>query len=300
MSRQPVKADALVCRYCGREIQQGTAAAALTMPAAAVIVQPTKAPPSRAGKIALGVVLVFGALFVLMIVIGLLTSPGARDTTSPTAAGESAVEPATLVREPEAQQVQASLLVAANERNDGQPSTKGWSGCSCDRTAAPLPVHAKHDRRADARQTRPEVARDIVPVIAECPHGRSGVRLDGHVLGAIAEFERERVRERVRAGLARARAHGQTLGRPRATRLSSDAPAGLTVRQAAALWGVSKSTAARRLAEDSCPLGQTCLDTRQVSPCVSAGVLNVWGALDNEPIVPPIPDAPLTDGRAAV
>ena len=99
------------------------------MPAAAVIVQPTKAPPSRAGKIALGVVLVFGALFVLMIVIGLLTSPGARDTTSPTAAGESAVEPATLVREPEAQQVQASLLVAAYERNDGRPSTKGWSGC---------------------------------------------------------------------------------------------------------------------------------------------------------------------------
>ena len=30
-----------------------------------------------------------------------------------------------------------------------------------------------------------------MPVIAECPHGRSGVRLGGHVLGAIAEFERE-------------------------------------------------------------------------------------------------------------
>ena len=47
-----VKADALVCRYCGREMQQGTAAAALTMPAAAPIVQPMKAPLSRAGKIA--------------------------------------------------------------------------------------------------------------------------------------------------------------------------------------------------------------------------------------------------------
>ena len=77
-----------------------------------------KAPPSRAGKIALGVVLVFGALFVLMMVIGLLTAPGARDTTSPTAARESAVEPATLGREPEAEKVQASLLVAAYERNE--------------------------------------------------------------------------------------------------------------------------------------------------------------------------------------
>jgi putative DNA-invertase from lambdoid prophage Rac len=80
-------------------------------------------------------------------------------------------------------------------------------------------------------------------------------RLQLHVLGAIAEFERERVRERVCAGLARARAHGQTLGRPRITRLSAEAPAGLTVRHAATLWGVSKSTAARRLASGQSPAG---------------------------------------------
>jgi putative DNA-invertase from lambdoid prophage Rac len=80
-------------------------------------------------------------------------------------------------------------------------------------------------------------------------------RLQLHVLGAIAEFERERVRERVRAGLARARAHGQRLGRPRVTRLSADAPAGLTIRAAAILWGVSKSTAARRLAGGLLPGG---------------------------------------------
>ena len=80
-------------------------------------------------------------------------------------------------------------------------------------------------------------------------------RLQLHVLGAIAEFERERVRERVREGLARAKAHGQRLGRPRGTRLSPDAPAGLTVRRAAALWGVSKSTAARRLVEGLFPDG---------------------------------------------
>ncbi len=36
-----------------------------------------------------------------------------------------------------------------------------------------------------------------------------------HILGAFAEFEREIIRERTLAGLARARAEGKTLGRPR-------------------------------------------------------------------------------------
>src|SRR5512145_2511183 len=39
-------------------------------------------------------------------------------------------------------------------------------------------------------------------------------KLQMHILGAIAEFERERIRERVRAGLARARTQGKRLGRP--------------------------------------------------------------------------------------
>lgn len=73
-------------------------------------------------------------------------------------------------------------------------------------------------------------------------------RLQLHVLGAIAEFERERIRERVRAGLARARAQGKRLGRPRVQPVRADVPAGTSVRQAARLWGVSKSTAARKLA----------------------------------------------------
>ena len=34
-------------------------------------------------------------------------------------------------------------------------------------------------------------------------------------MAAIAEFERERIRERVSAGLDRARAEGKTLGRPK-------------------------------------------------------------------------------------
>jgi len=42
-------------------------------------------------------------------------------------------------------------------------------------------------------------------------------RMLAHFLGAVAEFERELIRERVRSGLAHARAKGKRLGRPRAT-----------------------------------------------------------------------------------
>lgn len=38
-----------------------------------------------------------------------------------------------------------------------------------------------------------------------------------HIMAAFANFERERIRERTNLGLARARAQGKTLGRPRKT-----------------------------------------------------------------------------------
>jgi DNA invertase Pin-like site-specific DNA recombinase len=78
-------------------------------------------------------------------------------------------------------------------------------------------------------------------------------KLQMHILGAIAEFERARIAERVRAGLERAKRSGTRLGRPRATPLPAGAARGLTVRSAAASWGVSKSTAARRLAVGQVP-----------------------------------------------
>lgn len=43
----------------------------------------------------------------------------------------------------------------------------------------------------------------------------SGGKLIFHIFGALAEFERELIRERTRAGLAAARARGRTGGRPR-------------------------------------------------------------------------------------
>ncbi len=80
-------------------------------------------------------------------------------------------------------------------------------------------------------------------------------RLQLHILAALAQFERERIAERVAAGLARARRNGQQLGRPRVD-VSADAlasVAGLTTRQAAVRLGVSASTVRRRLRQNPPP-----------------------------------------------
>jgi len=78
-------------------------------------------------------------------------------------------------------------------------------------------------------------------------------KLQLHILAALAEFERERIRERVVAGLQRARAQGKRLGRPRTRPAACDVPGG-TVRSAAKAWGVSKTTAARWIAQGRCGL----------------------------------------------
>ena len=76
-------------------------------------------------------------------------------------------------------------------------------------------------------------------------------KLQMHILGAIAEFERARMAERVMAGLARARAQGRRLGRPRLVVGESVLASvrGLSVRQAAERLGVSAATAHRWLRE---------------------------------------------------
>jgi len=72
-------------------------------------------------------------------------------------------------------------------------------------------------------------------------------RLQLHVLAALAEFERARIAERVKAGLARVRAAGGRLGRPRATVAEADMRrvAHLSVRAAAVRLGVSRSVVQR-------------------------------------------------------
>ena len=72
-------------------------------------------------------------------------------------------------------------------------------------------------------------------------------RLQLHVLAALAEFERARIAERVRAGLARVRASGKRLGRPAIDVATTDLQqtAHLSVRDAAGALGVSRSVVHR-------------------------------------------------------
>ena len=63
------------------------------------------------------------------------------------------------------------------------------------------------------------------------------------IMGSFAEFERERIRERIHAGLARARRQGQKLGRKRQRINERDLQrvAGLSVREAGKVLGVPAS-----------------------------------------------------------
>jgi DNA invertase Pin-like site-specific DNA recombinase len=75
-------------------------------------------------------------------------------------------------------------------------------------------------------------------------------KLQLHILAALAEFERARIAERVKAGLSRVRAAGRRLGRPPAT-LDADAIARtshLSVRAAAKVLGISPSLVHRHRA----------------------------------------------------
>jgi len=84
----------------------------------------------------------------------------------------------------------------------------------------------------------------------------SAGRLQFHIFGALAEFEREIIRERTRAGLAAARARGRIGGRPPA--LTAEKLAGAramrerkhTMLEIAKALGVSRATLYRHLALD--------------------------------------------------
>ena len=79
-------------------------------------------------------------------------------------------------------------------------------------------------------------------------------KLQMHILAAIAEFERARIAERVKAGLQRAKKQGQQLGRPR-LRLPQEAiekVRGLSVRAAARKLSISPSAAHRLLSQKPC------------------------------------------------
>lgn len=78
-----------------------------------------------------------------------------------------------------------------------------------------------------------------------------GGRLIFHVLASVAEFERELIRERTRAGMQAAKRRGKRIGRPRAQIPISKAQelldAGLSMSAVAVELDVSRATLQRRL-----------------------------------------------------
>jgi DNA invertase Pin-like site-specific DNA recombinase len=77
-------------------------------------------------------------------------------------------------------------------------------------------------------------------------------RLMFQIIGAMAEFERALIQERVRAGIRNARAKGKRVGRPRitvdASRIASLRAQGRSWSQIVAEMGIGKGTAQRALA----------------------------------------------------
>jgi DNA invertase Pin-like site-specific DNA recombinase len=67
------------------------------------------------------------------------------------------------------------------------------------------------------------------------------------MMGVFAEFERAMIRQRVQAGVDRAKAKGKTLGRPRCddAAITKELAAGASLRQAAQRLGISLSTVKR-------------------------------------------------------
>lgn len=85
------------------------------------------------------------------------------------------------------------------------------------------------------------------PISTNNPHGR----LTLAILGGVADFEKELIRERTKAGLVRARSQGKRLGRPpnparteEILRLRSE---GLSLRQIAQRLGISHQGVKQRL-----------------------------------------------------
>lgn len=98
-------------------------------------------------------------------------------------------------------------------------------------------------------------------------------KLQMHILGAIAEFERGRIVERVRAGLARAKAQGKRLGRqPYAIADAQfEAVAASSLRDAAKALGVSRSVVHRwRLSRKPLETGLEMAAISSAIPAVAA------------------------------
>jgi DNA invertase Pin-like site-specific DNA recombinase len=94
-----------------------------------------------------------------------------------------------------------------------------------------------------------------------------------HLLAALAQFERSRIVERVRAGIARAKAQGKRLGRQRYAIADAqfEAVADRSLRDAAQALGVSRSVVHRwRLSRKPLEMGLETATNSSAIPAVAA------------------------------
>ncbi len=149
---------------------------------------------------------------------------------------------------------------------------KGWSGAKHDRPALNALLGDMRKRRFDvivvwALDRLARSLKQLLTIAEEC--GSLGVdlvslkqnvdttlpagRLTFQILGAVAEFEREMLRERVRAGMAQAKRAGKRVGRPARRqfhasdieRMKALRAKGTSVRKLASSFGTTQWTAAR-------------------------------------------------------
>ena len=83
----------------------------------------------------------------------------------------------------------------------------------------------------------------------------NGGRLEFHIVGALAEFERDLIRERTKAGMKAAQKRGEHVGRPNSLsngqvlHMHELLDAGRTQAEVAELFGVSTNTIGRKVRE---------------------------------------------------
>jgi DNA invertase Pin-like site-specific DNA recombinase len=119
----------------------------------------------------------------------------------------------------------------------------------------------------------------------------SSGKLVFHMFGALAEFERDLIRERTHAGLVAARARGRRGGRPRGLSTQAEATAlaaetlyregQLSVRQIAAKLNIAKSTLYVYLRARGVPIGpyttRALVTAGEATPVVGAGGVHTYG-----------------------
>ena len=81
----------------------------------------------------------------------------------------------------------------------------------------------------------------------------SGGKLVFHIFGALAEFERDLIREHTQAGLLAARAQGRRGGRPRAAALNTPAKIALAKKLHPMFLGQRSSCVGLALSRNGCP-----------------------------------------------